>query len=77
MNEYEGLTMGSIPFLLQSKASYTEIGIFSLSSYPYSLKLFWSPIVDAIFSDRILTIQPLAVCILYLSLITTTRDRKM
>jgi len=43
--------MGSIPFLLQSKASYTEIGIFSLASYPYSLKLLWSPIVDAVYSD--------------------------
>jgi len=47
----QGLTMGSIPFLLQSKASYTEIGIFSLASYPYSLKLLWSPIVDAVYSD--------------------------
>lgn len=38
------------PFLLQAKASYTQIGIFSLASYPYSFKLFWSPIVDSIYS---------------------------
>ena len=38
------------PFLLQSKASYTQIGIFSVASYPYSFKLFWSPIVDSIYS---------------------------
>ena len=38
------------PFLLQSKASYTQIGIFSVASYPYSFKLLWSPIVDSIYS---------------------------
>lgn len=38
------------PFLLQSRASYTQIGIFSVASYPYSFKLLWSPIVDSIYS---------------------------
>ena len=38
------------PFLLQAKASYTAIGIFSLASYPYSFKLLWSPLVDSIYS---------------------------
>jgi len=38
------------PFLLQAKASYTQIGIFSLASYPYSFKLFWSPVVDSMYS---------------------------
>lgn len=38
------------PFLLQSKASYTQIGIFSVASYPYSFKLLWSPIVDSIYN---------------------------
>lgn len=47
-----GLSMGSIPFLLKHELSYGQIGVFSLSSYPYSLKLFWSPIVDAIWSRR-------------------------
>jgi hypothetical protein len=27
-----------------------QIGIFSIASYPYSFKLLWSPIVDAIYS---------------------------
>ncbi|CAD7698104.1 unnamed protein product [Ostreobium quekettii] len=38
------------PFLLQANASYTEIGLFSITSYPYSSKLLWSPIVDAVYS---------------------------
>ncbi|GAQ86199.1 MFS transporter, PAT family, solute carrier family 33 (acetyl-CoA transportor), member 1,ACATN, SLC33A1 [Klebsormidium nitens] len=44
-----GLSSGSIPFILKSKASYTEIGIFTLAAYPYSMKLLWSPIVDTVF----------------------------
>lgn len=47
-----GLAMGSVPFLLKKYFSYGQIGIFSLASYPYSLKLLWSPIVDAIWSKR-------------------------
>lgn len=45
-----GLTMGSLPYLLQPKLNYSSIGAFSLASYPYSLKLLWSPIVDAIYN---------------------------
>lgn len=45
-----GLTMGSLPYLLQPKLSYSAIGTFSLAGYPYSLKLLWSPIVDAIYN---------------------------
>jgi hypothetical protein len=48
-----GLAFGSIPYLLRSKLSYSQIGIFTLCTYPYSLKLLWSPIVDSIFSRRI------------------------
>ena len=48
-----GLASGSVPFLLKKRLSYTQIGIFSLAMYPYSLKLFWSPIVDAIWSRRL------------------------
>ncbi|ORX89109.1 MFS general substrate transporter [Basidiobolus meristosporus CBS 931.73] len=48
-----GLTLGSIPFLLKSKMSYSQIGIFSLAGYPYSLKLLWSPFVDSIYSKTI------------------------
>ena len=48
-----GLAFGSIPFLLKAKLSYSQIGLFSLASYPYSLKLLWSPIVDAIYSKKV------------------------
>ncbi|PYH93422.1 acetyl coenzyme A transporter [Aspergillus ellipticus CBS 707.79] len=47
-----GLATGSVPFLLKPYLSYGQIGVFSLASYPYSLKLLWSPIVDAIWSRR-------------------------
>ncbi|KAI9226758.1 MAG: acetyl-coenzyme A transporter 1-domain-containing protein [Piptocephalis tieghemiana] len=46
-----GLTFGSLPFLLKENMSYAQLGVFSLATYPYSLKLFWSPIVDAIYSQ--------------------------
>ncbi|EYE96098.1 SD08430p [Aspergillus ruber CBS 135680] len=45
-----GLATGSVPFLLKPHLSYGQIGVFSLASYPYSLKLLWSPIVDAVWS---------------------------
>lgn len=48
-----GLAMGSVPFLLKKSLSYGEIGVFSLASYPYSMKLLWSPVVDAIWSQKI------------------------
>lgn len=47
-----GLASGSVPFLLKPHLSYGQIGVFSLASYPYSLKLLWSPIVDAVWSPR-------------------------
>lgn len=49
-----GLATGSVPFLLKrAHLSYTQIGVFSLASYPYSLKLLWSPIVDACWSPKV------------------------
>ncbi|GAA5846584.1 hypothetical protein JCM3766R1_007120 [Sporobolomyces carnicolor] len=48
-----GLAFGSIPFLLRAKLSYSQIGIFTLCTYPYSLKLLWSPIVDSCFSPKL------------------------
>ncbi|KAI8918592.1 acetyl-coenzyme A transporter 1-domain-containing protein [Powellomyces hirtus] len=48
-----GLSFGAIPFLLKSKLSYGDIALFSLSSYPYSLKLLWSPIVDSLYFKSI------------------------
>ncbi|KAI0052048.1 hypothetical protein FA95DRAFT_1484294 [Auriscalpium vulgare] len=43
------LGLRSIPFLLREHLSYSQLAVFALSSYPYSLKLLWSPIVDSIF----------------------------
>ncbi|KAF8059178.1 hypothetical protein HT031_005350 [Scenedesmus sp. PABB004] len=48
-----GLTMGTMPFLLQAKLSMTQMGLFSMAGYPYSFKLLWSPIVDSVFSARL------------------------
>ena len=48
-----GLAAGSVPFLLKSHLSYGQIGIFTLAAYPYSLKLLWSPIVDAVWSSKV------------------------
>ncbi|KAH8917959.1 hypothetical protein BT69DRAFT_1286153 [Atractiella rhizophila] len=44
-----GLAFGSVPFLLRARLSYSQIGFFSFCTYPYSLKLLWSPIVDSFF----------------------------
>lgn len=51
-----GLAFGTIPFLLKSMAketSFTTLGIFSIATYPYSLKILWSPLVDSIFNDKV------------------------
>jgi len=48
-----GLATGSVPFLLKPHMSYSALGVFSLASYPYSLKLLWSPIVDAVWSPKL------------------------
>jgi len=61
-----GLASGSVPFLLKEHLSYGQIGVFSLASYPYSLKLLWSPIVDAVWSPKLgrrkSWILPIQVC---------------
>lgn len=48
-----GLAFGTMPFILKSHSSYSDIAIFALSTYPYSLKLFWSPIVDSLFVENL------------------------
>ena len=48
-----GLAGGSVPFILKKHLSYAQIGVFSLASYPYSMKLLWSPIVDAVWSPKV------------------------
>lgn len=47
-----GLTFGTLPFLLKQHLSYSQLAVFALSTWPYSLKLLWSPIVDAWFLPR-------------------------
>ncbi|KAL6942516.1 hypothetical protein ACO0QE_003692 [Hanseniaspora vineae] len=50
-----GLSYGSVPFLLKTLikgSNFTQIGIFSMSTYPYSLKILWSPIVDSFYSTK-------------------------
>lgn len=48
-----GLVFGTMPFLLKAHVGYADIGTFMLSTYPYSLKLLWSPIVDSVFVDAV------------------------
>ncbi|KIM33814.1 hypothetical protein M408DRAFT_325408 [Serendipita vermifera MAFF 305830] len=48
-----GLALGSVPFLLKEHLTYKQLAFISLSSYPYSLKLLWSPIVDALFLPKV------------------------
>ncbi|XP_074654268.1 acetyl-coenzyme A transporter 1-like isoform X1 [Tubulanus polymorphus] len=44
---------GSIPLILQSrKVSYKQQAMFSFIFWPFSLKLLWAPIVDAVFLPR-------------------------
>lgn len=44
---------GSIPMLLQNRGvSYRQQAEFSFVQWPFSLKLFWAPIVDSVFSQR-------------------------
>lgn len=61
-----GLASGSVPFLLKKHLSYGQIGVFSLASYPYSLKLLWSPIVDAVWHPKLgrrkSWIMPIQMC---------------
>lgn len=41
---------GSVPLILQSKnVSYTDQAFFSLVFWPFSLKLLWAPLVDAVY----------------------------
>ncbi|XP_043926439.1 acetyl-coenzyme A transporter 1-like [Protopterus annectens] len=41
---------GSIPLILQSRnASYTDQAFFSFVFWPFSLKLLWAPLVDAVY----------------------------
>ena len=52
----QGIPMGlagSVPLFLASKgASFSDQAVFSLASWPYSLKLLWAPIVDALYTNK-------------------------
>lgn len=52
----QGIPMGlagSIPLMLQDRgASYADQAQFSFVAWPYSLKLLWAPVVDAVYSRR-------------------------
>lgn len=44
---------GSIPLILQSKTvSYKDQAVFSLVFWPFSLKLLWAPLVDALYWNK-------------------------
>ncbi|MEQ2171548.1 hypothetical protein GOODEAATRI_011881 [Goodea atripinnis] len=44
---------GSVPLILQSKSvSYKDQAFFSFVFWPFSLKLFWAPLVDALYVSR-------------------------
>lgn len=60
--------------MLQERLSYSQMGIFALAAYPYSFKLFWSPIVDALYlpsfgrrKSWIVPVQLLMGCLLIVS----------
>lgn len=38
---------------MAKETSFTKLGLFSMATYPYSLKILWSPIVDSVFNKRI------------------------
>ncbi|KAJ3218623.1 hypothetical protein HK099_004994 [Clydaea vesicula] len=54
-----GLALGSIPFILKSKLSFSDLALFSLSSYPYSLKLLVNSIYFKSFGRRKSWIVPI------------------
>ncbi|KAH3903360.1 related to acetyl-CoA transporter [Saccharomycodes ludwigii] len=51
-----GLAFGTMPFLLKTitkSTTFTQIGIFSMATYPYSAKILWSPIVDSKYLTKV------------------------
>ncbi|KAF4671242.1 Major facilitator super domain-containing protein 3 [Perkinsus chesapeaki] len=49
----QGIPMGMsgvFPLLLKEQgATYSELALFSMCSWPFSLKIFWAPIVDTVY----------------------------
>ena len=52
----QGIPLGlktSIPLVLQERGvSYKDQSVFSFAHYPFSMKILWAPIVDAIFIKK-------------------------
>lgn len=53
----QGIPMGFaaiLPLLMKERGiSYSVIGVFSLTHWPFSLKLLWAPIVDSVYMDSV------------------------
>jgi len=53
----QGIPMGlssSIPLILKERgASYSSLGLFSMVSVPFSLKLLWAPLIDSVYVKSI------------------------
>jgi len=67
-----GLLLETLQIQLKHDFSYSELGVFLLCSYPFSLKILWSPIVDSYYFTKIgrrktwvMITQSLAVKILF------------
>ena len=69
-----GIVYETIPLILKSKISYTQIGVYMLSTYPFSLKILWSPLVDTYYFKSIgkrrtwIIISQFSCCLLLLFL---------
>lgn len=48
-----GLLLQTFQLRLKNDFSYSEIGVFLLCSYPFSLKILWAPIVDTYYIKSI------------------------
>jgi len=52
----QGVPMGlaaSVPLILKERnVSFSDLGTFSLNSWPFSLKLLWAPFVDSLYIER-------------------------
>ena len=52
----QGIPLGlrsSIPLILSKRnVPYTEQATFSISAYPFSMKVLWAPIIDSLFWTR-------------------------
>jgi hypothetical protein len=48
-----GIILETLQMKLKANYNYSEIGIFLLCSYPFALKIFWSPFVDTFYISSI------------------------